>query len=149
MRCGNWSARWLWTQPGREIGCCGGAHSRKSRVFEDIEAVLRILPHFCPSSPLPHSSASLGADRTFEQRCVFWCCNGQSTLILDPSPAPREKRESKAILPHCDAVQGLYRTYFLSTLEGHGGRSCDGNGITGAGYRIYNNRSPTATESTR
>ena len=67
-----------------------------------------------PNSLLPQG---LGADRTFEQRCVFWRCNGQSALTPDPSPALRERGESEASLPRYDAVRGLYRTYFLSALE--------------------------------
>jgi len=64
--------------------------------------VFRIPVRVCPSSPLPLSP--LRADRTFEQRCVFWRCNGQSALTPDPFPALRERGESEASLPHCDAV---------------------------------------------
>ena len=75
-------------------------------------------PHF-HDTLFPHG---LRADRTFEQRCVFWRCNGQSALTPDPSPALRERGESEASLPRYDAVRGLYRTYFLSALESHKGR---------------------------
>ena len=74
------------------------------------------------ASPNPLLPQGLGADRTFEQRCVFWRCNGQSALTPDPSPALRERGESEASLPRYDAVRGLYRTYFLSALESHKGR---------------------------
>ena len=70
-------------------------------------------PHF-HDTLFPHG---LRADRTFEQRCVFWRCNGQSALTPDPSPALRERGDSEASLPRYDAVRGLYRTYFLSALE--------------------------------
>ncbi len=74
------------------------------------------------ASPNPLLPQGLGADRTFEQRCVFWRCNGQSALTPDPSTALRERGESEASLPRYDAVRGLYRTYFLSALESHKGR---------------------------
>ncbi len=54
--------------------------------------------------PTPFSHKGLGADRTFERRCVFWRCNGQSALTPDSSPALRERGESEASLPRCDAV---------------------------------------------
>ena len=56
------------------------------------------------SSPQPPSPTSLGVDRTFEQRCVFWRCDRQSALTPDPSPALRERGKSEARRLRCDAV---------------------------------------------
>jgi len=60
-------------------------------------------------SPQPPSPTSLGVDRTFEQRCIFWCCDGQSVLTLDPYPALRDRGKSEARLPRCDTVWGRHR----------------------------------------
>ncbi len=60
--------------------------------------------NLCLCSPQPPSPTSLGVDRTFEQRCVFWCCDGQSVLTLDPYPALRDRGKSEARLPRCDTV---------------------------------------------
>ena len=57
-----------------------------------------------PLIPPPSSPTRSRADRTFEQRCVFWRYNGQSVLTPHSSPALRERDESGASLLRCDAV---------------------------------------------
>jgi hypothetical protein len=61
-------------------------------------ALLPLIP------PTPFSHKGLGADRTFEQRCVFWRCNGQSAL----TPTP---------LPHCGRGANLKQVYRVAMLS--------------------------------
>ncbi len=79
--------------------------------------------------PTPFSHKGLGADRTFEQRCVFWRCNGQSALTPDSSPTRRTNDSSPSQvamgnppspptpLPHCGRGANLKQVYRVVMLS--------------------------------
>jgi hypothetical protein len=83
-----------------------------------------------PPSPLV-GEGGLGADRTFEQRCVFWLCNGQSAILS--APTHRTGRCGFQTCPpwRSNAAGNVHRTYFLSALEGEGGRGDEGQRCAG------------------
>ena len=80
-------------------GSLGILMPETSEGTQGLPKTLTPVRSFLPSSP-----TSSRADRTFEQRYVFWRCNGQSAL----TPAP---------LPHCGRGANLEQVYCVVMLS--------------------------------